>query len=327
MKLQDITDIKLGSTSASKVMLGSDQIWPTSPTPTWHGIRGTANVASTTLSDAIIFNGTNHNVEVDENGNWEIEENNPIYTTGNSLCNSNSITSIDFRDTIWATRSQSNTDTFGNLFFSGSVSNLHDIYFDFTGQDTNDMCLESGIFSALTNCRIHGFGTFNWYGEINVNNTTSKHTFSLREFNRNGIIGTLDLRGLDTTSITDQDVSSINRTALSFDWTYGYWYNFPNNARCDTIIIGGFEIQTNYFTAWNGPRSYCTTLYCTTSTPPSLSRTGAHGLTCYNWLNKLTNLQNIYVPTGCLAAYQNDSDWSVKASIMSELDAPDPLSI
>ena len=297
--------------------------------PTFYGIRGTANVTSTTLSNAISFNDTMHDVYVDENGKWEIEYNDQIYTSSNvqSLCQSNNITSIDFRNTIWATRSHTNKDTFNNLFFSGSVSNLKDVYFDFTGQDTNNMCLESGIFSALNNCRIHGFGTLNWSGEIDVSNTTSKHTFSLREFNRNGIIGTLDLRGIDTTSITDQDVSSINRTALSFDWTYGYWYLFPNGVHCDTIIIGSLEIQTNYFTAWNGPSSYCKTLYCTSPTPPSLSRTGANGLTCYNWLKNLSNLQNIYVPVGCLDAYKNDPDWSVKSSIMSEKEAPDPLSI
>ena len=297
--------------------------------PTFYGIRGTANVTSTTLTGAISFNDTNHDVHVDENGKWEIECNDPIYTSSNarSLCNSNNITSIDFRNTIWATRSQTNKDTFGNLFFDGSVSNLQDVYFDFTGQNTNDMCLESGIFSALTNCRIHGLGTLNWSGEIDVSNTTSKHVFSLREFNRKGIIGTLDLRGIDTTSITDQDVSSIYRTALSFDWTYGYWYLFPNYVYCDTIIIGSLEIQTDYFTSWYGPSDHCKTLYCTSPTPPSLSRTGAHGLTCYNWLRNLSTLQNIYVPVGCLDAYTNDPDWSAKASIISEKEAPDPLSI
>lgn len=325
-------DIIINNTHINRIYNNGEIYWgndytPAPPVPTWHGIRGTANVTSRTLSNAIVFNGTNHNVEVDENGNWEIEVNEPIYATAYSLCNSNNITSIDFRNTIWATRSQSNHDAFGNLFFSGNVSNLHDIYFDFTGQNTNDMCLDSGIFSALSNCRLHGLGTFNWHGEINVSNTTSKHTFSLREFNRNGIIGTLDLRGLDTTSITDQDVSSISHTALSFDWSYGYWYLFPNSARFDTFIIGGLEIQTNYFTAWSGPSNSCTTLYCTSPTPPSLSRTGTHGLTCYNWLNNLSQLQHIYVPTGCLSAYQNDPDWSAKASIMSELDAPDPLTI
>ena len=297
--------------------------------PTFYGIRGTANVTSTTLTGAISFNDTKYDVHVDENGKWEIEYNDPIYTSSNarSLCNSRNITSIDLRNTIWATRSQTNKDTFNNLFFDGAVSNLQDVYFDFTGQDTNDMCLESGIFSALTNCRIHGLGTLNWNGEIDVNNTTSKHVFSLREFNRNGIIGTLDLRGIDTTSITDQDVSSIHQTALSFDWTYGYWYIFPNNVYCDTIIVGSLEIQTDYFTAWYGPSSHCKTLYCTSPTPPSLSRTGAHGLTCYNWLRNLSSLQNIYVPVGCLEAYTNAPEWSTKASIMSEKEAPDPLSI
>lgn len=297
--------------------------------PTFYGIRGTANVTSTTLTGAISFNDTKYDVNVDENGKWEIEYNDPIYTSSNarSLCNSNNITSIDFRNTIWATRSQTNKDTFGNLFFDGSVSNLQDVYFDFTGQNTNDMCLESGIFSALTNCRIHGFGTLNWSGEIDVSNTTSRHVFSLREFNRKSFIGTLDLRGIDTTSITDQDVSSIHQTALSFDWTYGYWYAFPNYVHCDTIIIGSLEIQTNYFTSWSGPSRYCKTLYCTSPTPPSLSRTGAHGLTCYNWLKNLSSLQNIYVPVGCLEAYQNAPEWSTKASIMSEKEAPDPLSI
>lgn len=33
MKLQDITDIKLGSTSASKVMLGTTLVWPTTSVP------------------------------------------------------------------------------------------------------------------------------------------------------------------------------------------------------------------------------------------------------------------------------------------------------
>lgn len=33
MKLQDATDIKIGTTSASKVMLGSTQIWPTVQLP------------------------------------------------------------------------------------------------------------------------------------------------------------------------------------------------------------------------------------------------------------------------------------------------------
>lgn len=31
MKISDATDIKLGSTSASKVMLGTTQVWPSSP--------------------------------------------------------------------------------------------------------------------------------------------------------------------------------------------------------------------------------------------------------------------------------------------------------
>ena len=328
---QYVNDIVINGTHINRIYNKGEIYWGNDnyTKPSWHGIRGTANVTSTILTNAISFNDTMYNVYVDENGKWEIEYNDQIYTSSNtqSLCNSNNITSIDFRNTIWATRSDTNRDTFGNLFFSGNVSNLKDVYFDFTGQNTNDMCLDSGIFSALTNCRLHGLGTLNWSGEIDVSNTTSKHTFSLREFNRNGIIGTLDLRGIDTTSITDQDVSSIHNTALSFDWTYGYWYLFPNNVHCDTIIIGSLEIQTNYFTSWNGPASYCKTLYCTSQTPPSLSRTGANGLTCYNWLNRLSTLQNIYVPVGCLEAYQNDPNWSAKASIMSEKEAPDPLSI
>ena len=295
-----VNDIVINGTHINRIYNKGEIYWGNDnyTKPSWHGIRGTANVTSTILTNAISFNDTKYNVYVDENGKWEIEYNDQIYTSSNStsLCNSNNITSIDFRNIIWATRSDTNRDTFGNLFFSGNVSNLKDVYFDFTGQDTNDMCLDSGIFSALTNCRLHG-------------------------------LGTLDLRGIDTTSITDQDVSSIHNTALSFDWTYGYWYLFPNNVHCDTIIIGSLEIQTNYFTSWNGPASYCKTLYCTSQTPPSLSRTGANGLTCYNWLNRLSTLQNIYVPVGCLEAYQNDPDWSAKASIMSEKEAPDPLSI
>ena len=105
---------------------------------------------------------------------------------------------------------------------------------------------------------------------------------------------------------------------------YGNWHNFANGIYCSTWIVGNLEIHNINSM---GGCTRCETLYCTTSTPPSLGRTGTYGVTALNWLTRFIGLHNIYVPVGSLAAYQNAAGWSDRANIISELEAPAPLSI
>lgn len=320
MKLQEAKDIKLGSTSASKVMLGDTQVWPS--LSQWYGIRGTTNVTSTTLSDALYYNSSLHDVEVDENGNFSIEIND--YVTAQKICRSSNITSIDLTRVKW---SLSPSIAIDNLFDTGgNYTNLRDVYFDFSWQDSENIQGFWSLFRGLTGgCRIHGLGTLKWTGPIVKDAGKWKHILCLRELSIENISGTLDIRGIDTSSITDQPNSIWDESQYGLQDIYGYWYNFCGyGCYCDTWIVGNLEMHYIY-TMSNASR--CKTLYCTSKTPPSLNRTGENSVTAKNWLSKFTGLQNIYVPVGCLEAYQNADLWRERADIMSEKDAPDPLSI
>lgn len=302
----------------------------TPPAPPFTGIRGTANVTSQTINGAIYYNGTTHNIDVDANGNWEIEENNYIYDTYR-FSRSNNITSIDFRNTIWGTypNTAAGVSPFGGMFDSGGrYNNLRDIYFDFTGQDTQNIIVKGSLFRNLNNCSIHGLGTFVWSGEFTSATPGGEdfiHLFTFREHtvNRPSIVGTYDIRGIDTTGLTDMDESQIKRYYRPTD-NYGNWTHYAIGNYCTTWIVGNLEIH------WSGSLggcSRCTTLYCTSPTPPSLNRTGTYGIHALNWMTYFTSLQNIYVPVGHLSDYTNASVWSNYASLMSEQDAPDPLTI
>ena len=74
----------------------------------------------------------------------------------------------------------------------------------------------------------------------------------------------------DELGYTAQGIMTLERVGIRKDT--GKILDLVKEYNCDTIIIGSLEIQTNYFTSWNGPASYCKTLYCTSPTPPSLSR-------------------------------------------------------
>lgn len=327
-----LKDLKLNGSSINRIYNDGSIYWGNviAHTPSeWHGIRGTANVVSVTLNNAIYYNDTYHNVNVDKNGNWEIEENNPIYTA-QGVCRNNTITSIDFTKVIWQPITSRPADGWGTLDLlfkrnTSGTSGLTDVYFDFTGQDSEHMIGVSQFFGTLTNCRCHGLGTLKWSGEINITDSTRPYkAFGLRELSNN-LIGTFDIRGIDTTSITDQDQTYMDW--LRTTWGYGLWYNFGIGLNCDTWIVGKFEIQSGNSMSFSYPSRNVKTLYCTSQIPPSLNRTGLTGTQCYDWLSQLSSLTNIYVPTGCLSSYQNASGWSNKASIMSEREAQDPLNI
>lgn len=310
-----VNKIMKGGYTINKIYNNGDIYWG-NYVPPFTGIRGTASVVSTTVSNALYYNNAYHNILVDANGNWEITLSEPLSSIGTNFIRNNVIVSIDFRNAVW-----SSTADLGGFCDTFNATALRDVYFDFSNIDTSAFICGSSIFRYCPPaCQIHGFGTLRWTAlpaHVSTNN------FSLREFASKGFgeNGTLDIRGYNTINITDDSPSNWGTYPPSA--TYGFWYNFPQNCRCTTWIIGGLEIQYSGINTAN----YVTTLYCTTQTPPSLDRTGANGMSAINYLSKMPNLQNIYVPIGCISTYQNASGWSDKASIISEREAPDPLTI
>ena len=315
-----------GELFINRIMCNDQSYWgnggvvPTPPPVDRNYICGYATQANTTYSNILYINNTSHTITTDANKYWELDlADTPISSLSEDIIKTNAITSIDFRHAKFA-----NNCDFTNMLVRNNISYLQNIYFDFTNlTDTSLIRCQGAWFRMCAGTRIHGLGTFKWTGPIDV--TSDTKNFFLREFcNSSGIAGTLDLRGYDTSAITDQNPNSSKVKYASYppssEW--GIWYNCFFG-QYDTFIIGNLEMH--YI---NNPNvTTCTTLYCTTQTPPSLGRTGTYGMQCLNYLQMYPNLQHIYVPTGCLSVYQNAPIWSNYASLMSEQDAPDPLTI
>lgn len=315
--------IFVNGTQINRVYNKGEIYWGNRPQPvqSFYGIRGKANVTSRTINNALYYNDSLHNIVVDENGNFEVEIND--YVKAEKICRSANITSLDLTRVKWALSPI--LATAGMFDSNGNYTSLRDVYFDFSWQDSENIQGFWSFLRGLTGgCRIHGLGTLKWTGPLVKDGSRWTHCLCLREFTAGNISGTLDIRGIDTTAVTDQP-NTIWDPRYGLQNSYGYWYNFcGGGCNCDTWIVGNLEMH--YIDQMYNAR-YCTTLYCTSTTPPSLNRTGANGVTAKNWLSKFTGLQNIYVPTGCLSVYQNAPLWSDRAAIMSEQDAPDPLSI
>ena len=317
----------------SRLICGADG---STPTPDRNVIYGTVNVSSGnfTISNAIYINRQAFDVYIKEDKSFELDLGsisiaNFFDTNGdaNDIFKQNSsqlhtyITTIDFRNASFDPYCE-----FSNMFCFSSLPYLTDVYFDFSNTDTSNFCCGGAIFRQLrSTASVHGFDTLRWSGPIvaDSNSPTGWHAFAFREYSQQGVGGVLDLRGFDTTSLTDQNMSTITEWYKPTSY-YGFWNNFTQSATYHTWIIGNLEIQKT-LTATG--LSNIRTVYCTSQTPPSLGRTGTYGAPACDYISQFNNLQNIYVPTGCLSVYQNAPVWSNYASLMSELDAPDPLSI
>ena len=296
-------------------------------------ISGTTSSANRTYTNALRINGVYHDVVTDANGDFTCElANDEFAYPGNGasygdLLSGNSdfrtqLLSIDFTNMQYAQYVD-----LSNMFCWSPTPNLQHVYFDFSKAVQSSFACGGGFLRQLpANSRVHGLGTLRWSDTIHTDSNfiSGYACMSFREFAQNTIVGTFDIRGIDTTRITDQSYSGLPQ-AYNPSSFQGPYYNFIQRARFDTLIIGNYEVQNT-----NISGSYLnniTTLYCTSQTPPSLNRTGANGLVAQNYVSKLTGLQNIYVPTGCLSVYQNAPIWSQYANLMSELDAPNPLTI
>lgn len=324
-----VNDIVLNNVHINRIYNKGEIYWGNQPAPPTRPnyVCGYANSLGT-FTNQIKINGIWRDITTDENGYWEIDLGNELVTelTENILyyaLNGQHITVLDLRHVIYDESSFS----FGNMFVSVTPRNLTDIYFDFTGVDTTH-CIGGAWFRYLSGTHIHGLGTFKWSGPIDVSNGSTTNNFTWREFNAisPSILGTFDIRGYDSTSITEQYPNSPQVKVASFKphQEYGIWYNAFKGA-FDTMIIG--KLEKHYVLSSYNRNNAMTTLYCTSPIPPSLDRTGAQGMVCLNWLQDYPNLANIYVPTGCLSVYQNASTWSNYAHLMSEREAPDPLTI
>lgn len=323
-----INRIMCNGTQLNSILCNDQSYWgnggvvPTPPPVDRNYICGYATQANTTYNQALYINNTSHTITTDANKYWELDFGDaPISSLTENIIGTNVITSIDFRHAKIA-----NNCDFTNMLVRANISYLQDIYFDFTNLTDTSLIKGAGAwFRQCAGTRIHGLGTFKWSGEIDTRNSSTINNFYWREFcASSGITGTFDIRGYDSTSITDQDPNSAQVKIASFTPSayYGIWCNCFSG-QYDTFIIGNLEMH--YI---NNPNvTTCTTLYCTTQTPPSLNRTGTYGMQCLNYLQMYPNLQHIYVPTGCLSVYQNAPIWSNYASLMSEQDAPDPLTI
>ena len=300
---------------------------PTPPAPTKTNTitgKGRANV---TYTNALRINGQDWTVTTDSEGNFILQLNAPVYdiTDGtadifyNGISGVNTITELDLTDLVYDNENGVSLGILTNT--RSNRAQLTDIWFDFrdlTKINRFSWNLRVNISNA---CYIHGLGTLNVVFPEGLTTAADQGKWCLREGSNNGRwAGTFDIRGIDTHNVIDWPRAG----RYPIDASYGGFYNWPGNAcYCDTLIIGNLEWPYNRFSGWNR----FTTLYCTTATPPSLDRTGLNGITAKNYVGAMTSLSHIYVPTGCLAAYQNASTWSNYANKMSELDAPDPMTI
>lgn len=296
-------------------------------------ISGTTSSANRTYTNALRINGVYHDVVTDANGDFMFDLwSDKFAYPGNGasygdLLSGNSdfrtqLLSIDFTNMQYAQYVD-----LSNMFCWSPTPNLQHVYFDFSNAIQSSFACGGGFLRQLpANSRVHGLGTLRWSDTIHTDSNFigGYACMQFREFAQYTISGTFDIRGIDTTRITDQSYSGLPQ-AYNPSSFQGPYYNFIQLARFDTLIIGNYEVQnTNISGSY---LSNITTLYCTSQTPPSLNRTGANGLVAQNYVSKLTGLQNIYVPTGCLSVYQNAPIWSQYANLMSELDAPNPLTI
>lgn len=322
-----LNDIKFNGSSVNRIYLDGEVYWgndpngaPVPPTPGSNTISGTASVTSTTISNALKINDVYYNVDVDNSGNWSLELTDPVNFLENCI-QSNSLTSIDFRGVVYDTYCD-----LSNMFLSQQSRNLTDIYFDFSTSPNTNFMSTGGIFHQA-NARVHGFGTLNWSGVLYQTNAwrqdpTVQNCFSCREFFAQTLKGTIDIRGIDTKNITDSGWHVDNWT-MTPNISQGYYHKMFYNgagAQIDTVIIGYLKILE---TANNQIVNLTNTqtLYITTTDPTFLSNSG------FDYIAYFTGLQNIYVPVGSLNDYVNDSAWAPYISIMSEQNAPDPLTI
>lgn len=174
MKLQDATDIKIGTTSASKVMLGSTQIWPLVTPVHVHMISGT--LTDPTEEPVFKFNFDNsQKVNANVTGNIFYIDNGDI---------TNVITPIT---------------SLG--FFIGGNTNI-------TRLDTIDFDT-----SSVTDMREMFFGCRNLtYIDLSHFNTSSV-TNMIEMFDNCASLTSLDLTSFNTSSVTDMKemFSSCNR--------------------------------------------------------------------------------------------------------------------
>lgn len=197
MKLQDATDIKLGTTSASKVMLGTTQVWPlVTPTPV-HMISGT--LTDPTEVPVFTFNFENsQKVNANVTGN--------IFYIDNEDT-TNVVTPItSLRYFIGANLNITRLDTIN--FDTSSVTNMHEMfwhcrnltYIDLSHLNTSSVTKMTEMFyncSSLTSLDLTSFNT----------SSVTTMTSMFEACNR---LQSLDLSNFDMTNVTN-----INRMFIS----------------------------------------------------------------------------------------------------------------
>lgn len=323
-----VNDIIINNTQINRIYLNAEVYWggvlpPPTPAKT-NTVKG-KGVPNTVYSSALRINRQDHAVTTDADGYFTLQLDTPVYDitggTGDIFYNTSptTISELDLRDLVYDNENGVDLSLFTNTRYNKAA--LTDVWFDFTDL-TNITKFGFNCRTNITsNFYIHGLGTLNVTFPQAPDASTIPADWSLREGSSGGRWnGTLDIRGIDTRNVIDWPRVG----SYPPDAAYGAFYNWPGyNCYCDTLIIGNLEWPYNSFNGWNR----FNTLYCTSTTPPSLDRTGLYGITAKNYISAMSALTTIYVPTGCLSAYQNASVWSNYANKMSELDAPDPLTI
>ena len=322
-----LSDIIVNDTHINRIYNDGKIYWgnepePIAPTKT-NIVRG-KGVPNKIYTDAIRINRKDWTTTTDAEGNFTIQIDEPVYDitgkTGDIFYNTSpyTISQLDLRDLVYDNVNGVDLALITNTRSSRAA--LTDLWFDFTDLTKINSFGFNCRVNVTNTFQIHGLGTLNAVFPLAPDSTTLPD-WNLREGSSwNGWHGTLDIRGIDTRNVIDWP--RVGRYPP--DSMYGAFHNWPGTqCYCDTWIIGNLEWPYSSFSGWNTH----TTLYCTSTTPPSLDRTGQYGITAKNYLSAMTSLQNIYVPTGCLSVYQNAPIWSDYANKMSELNAPDPLTI
>ena len=323
-----VNDIIINGDHINRIYLNGDIYWgnePVPPAPTKTNTVKGKGVPNTVYNNALRINSQDYSVTTNAEGYFTLQLDTPVYNITGGTCDifyntsPNTISELDLRDLVYD--NENGVDLLILTNIRQNKAALTDVWFDFTDLTNITMFSFTCRMNITNNFYIHGLGTLNAVFPQAPNANTVPEGWSLREGSSNGYWnGTLDIRGIDTRNAIDWPrVGSYPADAM-----YGTFYNWPGTrCHCDTLIIGNLEWPYDYFRGWN----YFKTLYCTSTTPPSLDRTGQYGITAKNYISAMSALTTIYVPTGCLSAYQNASIWSNYANKMSELDAPDPLTI